>query len=331
MSAVSAVSAVTPVPHPAPTRSLLVVELLGGFGDLLLALPAVHALAATHPGAEVTVLTFAPGAVLLAHDPAVHRVVATDDHADGAPRRAVAAELARGHDLVVTTTTYDGIADLCRAAGGRAVADLWRGAPPDQRVDRRFLQLLVEAGEVAPTHADQPLRVVLTDAERAAARALPTGDAPVVLVPGSGMPVKTWPRWAELVAALGDRDVLSTEPVPGARPLPPGDLRHLAALLAVVGERGGVVVGGDTGPVRLATAVGTRAVALHGPTAASRYGLDPRRGRALQGLPDCTVRQPSAITEQECWWSARCPLTGAAPACMADLGVEQVLAALAPA
>ena len=40
-------------------------------GDVLLVLPAVHALARSHPGAEVTVLTFAPGDVLLAHDPLV--------------------------------------------------------------------------------------------------------------------------------------------------------------------------------------------------------------------------------------------------------------------
>jgi hypothetical protein len=95
-----------------------------------------------------------------------------------------------------------------------------------------------------------------------------------------------------------------------------------------VGERGGVVVGGDTGPVRLATAVGTRTVVLFGPTVAGRYGADPALSTSLQGLPDCAVRQPLAITEQECWWSARCPLTEGDPACMADLGLPAVLAAL---
>jgi len=96
----------------------------------------------------------------------------------------------------------------------------------------------------------------------------------------------------------------------------------------VVGEHGGVVVGGDTGPVRLATAVGARAVALFGPTVAGRYGLDSRAGTSLQGLPGCEVRRPLAITEQECWWSARCPLTGGDPACLADLSVAAVAAAV---
>ena len=54
------------------------------------------------------------------------------------------------------------------------------------------------------------------------------------------------------------------------------------------------------------------------------YGLDPRAGTSLQGLPGCEVRRPLAITEQECWWSARCPLTGGDPACLADLSADAV-------
>ena len=337
-------------------RRILVVELLGGFGDVLLVLPAVHALTRSHPGAAVTVLTFTPGDVLLAHDPLVARVVATGDHADGAPRRAVEAELDRAaaegepYDLVVTTTTYDGIADLCAARAPRAVTNLWRHPPADERIDRRFLRLLVEDGLVDAAYADEPLAVALTGDERAAAAdrlnfCAPddlTGvqghtSFPVVLVPGSGMRVKEWPakRWVELAArcAAEGHPVLTagaagSVPVPGTTLLPPGDLRALAANLAVVGEHGGVVVGGDTGPVRLATAVGARAVALFGPTVAGRYGLDSRAGTSLQGLPGCEVRRPLAITEQECWWSARCPLTGGDPACLADLSVAAVAAAV---
>lgn len=325
------------------TRRILVVELLGGFGDLLLVLPAVHALARSHPGAEVTVLTFAPGEALLRADPYVARVVATRDHAEGAPYRAVAAELAaEPYDLVVTTTTYDGIDELCAASAPRAVTNLWRSPPSDERIDRRFLRLLAADGVIDPAYADLPLAVHLTEEERSTGRTTLTqavGDAearPVVLVPGSGMRVKEWPagRWSELAfrARRLGRPVLTvggpgTGPIPGSTVVPPGDLRALAAVLAAIGERAGVVVGGDTGPVRLATAVGTRAVGLYGPTVAGRYGLDPRLGTSLQGLPGCTVRQPLAITEQECWWSGLCPLTGADPACLADLTVDAVAAA----
>ena len=98
---------------------------------------------------------------------------------------------------------------------------------------------------------------------------------------------------------------------------------------AELAEAGGVAVGGDTGPVRLATAAGLPAVGLYGATLAVRYGLSHGSSTNLQGLPGCEVRRPTAITEQECWWSARCPLSGdGAPACMADLDTAQVLDAV---
>ncbi|NHC47295.1 glycosyltransferase family 9 protein [Motilibacter aurantiacus] len=326
-----------------PVRRALFVELLGGFGDVLLALPAVHALALTHRSARLDVLTFTPGDVLLTADPLVGRVLATADHSEGAPRAAVEAALAAGdYDLVVTTTTYDGIGDLCRERSPWAVTNLWQGAPDGELVDRRFVRLLVDAGAVAAEHAGAPLRVELTAQELAAGEAdvealAPTaGPPPVVLVPGSGMPVKEWgeTRWRLLAERLADdgHPVLSavdrsTPPVAGSWPIPPGGLRELAARLAAVGRRGGVVVGGDTGPVRLGTAVGAPAVGLYGPTSAGRYGLRPGVGTALQGWPGCPVRLPSAITEQECWWSARCPF-GDEPRCMGDIRVDDVLAAV---
>lgn len=113
------------------------------------------------------------------------------------------------------------------------------------------------------------------------------------------------------------------------RPALRRDPRGPAAVFAAVGRRGGVVVGPDTGPVRVAAAVGARTVGLFGPTSTARYGLD-RPALDLQGLPGCAHRRPTAITEQVCWWDARCPLSDAGPACMADIEPAAVLAALAP-
>ncbi len=49
---------------------------------------------------------------------------------------------------------------------------------------------------------------------------------------------------------------------------PPTDLRELAFVLG----RAGCVVAGDTGPLHLAAAMGTRVVGLFGPTNPSRNG-----------------------------------------------------------
>ena len=133
--------------------------------------------------------------------------------------------------------------------------------------------------------------------------------AAVVLVPDAGMAVKRWPHQDRLVAELTRRAV----PVLVlGRDVPPLDLRALAALFAAVGRRGGVVVGADTGPVRVAAAAGARTVGLFGPTVAARYGLDPP-SVDLQGLPGCPHRRPTAITEQVCWWDAACPLAADGP------------------
>ncbi|MDD7941888.1 glycosyltransferase family 9 protein [Actinomycetospora lutea] len=327
-------------------RRILLIDLLGGLGDLIMVLPSVHALAEAHPGAELTVLTHAPGAPLLARDPGVTAVRTAEEHDERAAVEQALADLAP--DLVVTTTRFAGIGDLvdadARERGTRAVSNLWRRPPADELVGERYQRILAAEGVIADRI--RPPRVVLTDDELAAGResvvramrhrwrihdSTPRGpgaprprsrDTPTVLVPDAGMAVKRWParRWAALAATLPG-PVLSVGPVDGAAELPPTDLRGLAARFAAVGEAGGVVVGPDTGPVRLAAAVGARTVALFGPTAASRYGLE--EGTNLQGLPECPHREPTAITEQVCWWEARCPLA-TEPACLLDLPVGRV-------
>lgn len=300
----------------------LVVDLLGGLGDLVMVLPAVHALARRH--GPVRVLTHAPGDVLLATDPAVGGIARAEK---GRELDAVLAELDRGPDLVVSTTDHSGIGAAIRERAPRSVTNLWRNPPPDQPVARRYIEILAAEGLVDGPY--RPPAIHLTDAERAGADV--PGDRPVVLVPGAGMAVKVWPHWASLAALLhrelGEPPLVVAGDGRWGRPLRPTDLRGLAAVFAAVADRGGVVVGSDTGPVRVAGAVGARTVGLFGPTLASRYGLDPP-GLGLQGLPGCPHRRPTAITEQVCWWDAACPLDPRGPACLAAIGPDAVLAAV---
>ncbi|GIH70475.1 glycosyltransferase family 9 protein [Sphaerimonospora thailandensis] len=341
---------------------ILVVDLLGGIGDLIMVLPVVHALARRNPGASLRVLTHEPGAELVRGDPAVTEVRTPAHGRPGAEREAVARALAeRRPDLAVTTTRYDGIPGLLAASGARCVTDLWRRPPPDEPVGLRYLRILQAEGLLG---ADDPHdlarpRVHLSAAELARGRRLldesllaggsflPASGStaiarrpPVVLVTGSGMAVKRWPYWTELIGLLSDRGhpVLIVGPPPtepdavphgtagdaaGGMFLPGAGLRELAACFAAVADRGGVVVGGDTGPVRLAAAAGAATVGLFGPTSALRYGIGG--GVDLQGLPDCPHRLPTAITEQPCWWTARCPLApDGPPACMADIPARSV-------
>ena len=104
-----------------------------------------------------------------------------------------------------------------------------------------------------------------------------TRPAKYVILPGAGKPNKLWPieRFRELARRLGDDVLVVWGPgeaelaqAIGARVAPPTNLRELAWLL----EKAEVVIGGDTGPLHLAAALGTKVVGLYGPTNPRRNG-----------------------------------------------------------
>lgn len=147
--------------------------------------------------------------------------------------------------------------------------------PPDAVADRAVRDLL-EAEGVKP---DTPL---------------------VVLNPGAGAASKRWPIGAyrrlgdELALRLGARVVLTWGPgeEPPARAIahgmrapalvpPPTSIRELVALL----RRATLVVGGDTGPIHVAGALGVPTLGLYGPTSARRNGPCGPRTAAVQS-PD---------------------------------------------
>jgi ADP-heptose:LPS heptosyltransferase len=234
--------------------------------------------------------------------------------------------------------------------------NLWRSPPPDELIGERFLRLLLADGLVDPAWADPVPRIALTPdeletAERRVRQALgeragplapaATGAGPsfaprVLLVPEAGMSIKRWgaERFRTLAGELaaGGAAVLvpvAGEPelgraavggVPGAVVLPPLGLREAAAVCT----RTDLVIGGDTGLVRVAAAVGTPTVALFGPTWAGRFGLGAG-AVDLQSPFDCPERRPENMTEQRCWYSGRCVYEEKA-SCMEDISVAAVLA-----
>jgi heptosyltransferase-1 len=134
----------------------------------------------------------------------------------------------------------------------------------------------------------------------------------VVLSPGGGWRSKYWP--AEHFGALcqlihnslglrciinsgpGDDDVVALVLAASgdARPLPyRSDLEQLMAVL----RNALCVVGGDTGPLHLAVALGTPVVALFGPTDPARNGpYSVANCSALDAKENIVLRSPNAIT-----------------------------------
>lgn len=148
-------------------------------------------------------------------------------------------------------------------------------------VDRSLsvLEALDLPGEAADFGGDR----LLPRAQPAAADAEPYA----AILPGAGWENKRYPNswWGEVAAALFDAGGPASRILPGpgeepaaeavaaasrgrARVMPAGDLRHLAASL-----RGALLVlGGDTGPVHLAHALGRPVLCLMGPTDPERNG-----------------------------------------------------------
>ena len=182
-----------------------------------------------------------------------------------------------------------------RRTPGRAVLALLGSDPPLDRLHATelYAQALAALGV---TRAGK-LHVHLSRAAQSlAADALERVRPPVVAIaPGARWATKRWPaeRFAAVADALaadgasivlaggpGDREAFAafranlTAPV--AADLSPLPLDALAAALS----KARLLVACDSGPVHLASAVGTRALALFGPTSTIRWGPPPP-GRAL--------------------------------------------------
>ncbi len=178
-------------------------------------------------------------------------------------------------------------------------------APEARHVVDRNLALLAAAG--------LPIAARMPDAAYLLARPSPEADAFLASVPrpfavfhpGAGRQDKTWPeeRFATLARALQGRGglhpVVSWGPgdelraarlaglLPGASRPPLLDFPGLARLAAAPR----LFVGGDTGPLHLADALGTPTLALFGPTDPERNG--PYRDR--RGV----VADMGAVTDEE--------------------------------
>lgn len=124
----------------------------------------------------------------------------------------------------------------------------------------------------------------------------------VVLLPGAGKANKLWPieRFRAVAEHVGERALAVWGPgersmaeAIGARVAPPTTVRELAYVL----RHAALVIGGDTGPLHLAAALGTPVIGLYGPT-------NPRRNGPYGQLDRCVnhfdgVKTMESITTDE--------------------------------
>lgn len=294
-----------------------------------MALPALDALRAAYPAAEITLLGRAHHVALLCDRPGpVDRVVALPDGAvgdeasrdPGLDREALLDELAgRRFDLAVQLhgggRNSNRFVTALRArvtAGSRTpdapALDRWIPYEHYQWEIARYLEVVGLVG-AAPVAIEPHLAV--TDADRAAlGRELPAvrGEQPVVLHPGASDPRRRWPvvhfaAVARTLVARGHRVVVTgtpaeaglVDPIVAAAGNGAMTALHLSlpALLALIADAA-LVVSNDTGPLHLAIAVDTPTVGL--------FWI----GNLINAGPFSRSRHRPLTS-----WRMRCPVCGA--------------------
>jgi len=293
----------------APRRILLVRT--SALGDVVHCLPVLAALRRHLPEARIAWVVEEAMAPLLAGHPDLDRVLPVRlrpwRHAPLARRTRQQVRQAVG---ALKDFAADVALDLMGNHKGALLAAL-SGAPRVIGLDRHsrrepssalWINRPVVPGEPPPSHAvDRGLALLAAlglpaePADFAGHRLLPAAAPPpdaaerpyAALHPGAGWGNKVYPprRWGEVARRLADATGVETRVTlaPGeehlaaavaaasggaARPVPAADLAALTGLLR--GAR--LVLGGDTGPLHLAHALGTPVLLLHGPTDPRRHG-----------------------------------------------------------
>jgi ADP-heptose:LPS heptosyltransferase len=339
-----------------PTRILLLR--LERIGDLVMALPAIRDVRALAPSARIDLVVGSWNAALARAVPSVDHVETLDarwlarERAGlglGSMLRSARTWRHRGYDLAVNFEP-DIRSNLLLAAsaasrtvgwtsgGGGPILDLSLDFDPGSHTTANARRLVAAAfGRQAPDSARPLLAIPDSAAAAVAARLRPPPGKPLVGVHVSGgRAIKQWDpaRFAEVAVRLADARGASIVATGG-----PGDRdlvnRFLAALAprvvvdaygdddlltsAAVLARLDLLVTGDTGPMHLASAVGTPVVAVFGPSDPSRYApsgpLDHVIRVDLPCSPCNRIRRPPR----------RC--VGHTPDCLVHVSTDEVFAA----
>jgi heptosyltransferase-2 len=291
----------------------ILVRLPNWLGDVVMAAPAVAAIHAARPDAEIVAQVVAPFLPLAEMLPGVTRAIPTNRDKSRAERhqsveallgiaadaavvfpRSVRASLAPRRAGIPIRVGYGG------AGRKRAFTHAVTGWKPYRREHRsQWFGLLARAFGTRPA---APTTIEVTSAARASAEALlaglgrGAGRPLVVLEPGASYgPAKCWPaeNFGALARSLLAMDVdvatVGTDATRDierhvARRAGPGLLRavgktpDLAVLMGLL-SAADLVVSNDTGPMHLAAIVGTPVLALFGatdPVVSAPIGAEPR-------------------------------------------------------
>ncbi len=332
-------------------KNILIVK-LSAIGDVIHALPVAHALKQTYPDARITWVVEKPAYDLLTNNPDIDEIIIFDkpkfksltgllsngytfskllksykfdltidlqglfksaaiSYLSGAPKRLV----------------YCNARELSDKIGQRICGNHEHGHVVD-----RYLDVAQHLG-CKIDQVEFPMNITELEAQKAEEIANHAGlrleNSYVVLAPGTNWPSKCWPatHFAKLADQLYDNNMIPViiggpndkrlaEEIIAKTQIPPIDLTSKTSLkqLAYIIKKSRTFVGGDTGPMHLAVAVGTKVVTMFGPTDPNRNG--PYGGNHSISTPDAPCL---------CCWKRQCANT---PMCLETVSVDVVYQAI---
>lgn len=304
-------------------RNILIVK-LSAIGDVIHALPVAQALKATFPQARLSWVVERAAFELVANHPYIDEVILFEKVRcrsltgmalylpvllRGLRRRRFDLALDLQGLLKSGLIAYlSGAPERLVCCNARELSDRLsrRICGPNQHghIVERYLDVVRALGGTV-TAVDFGIR--FSDAEVQSAQAILAdhgwqGKPYIALIPGANWPNKRWPTgyFAQLAELLyqqgitslitgGPDDVTLAEEINDAANVPVLNLTGQTSLkqLAWVLQKARVTVGGDTGPMHLAVAVGTPTVALMGPTDINRNGPYGKGHQALVTARSC--------------------------------------------
>jgi heptosyltransferase-1 len=300
---------------------------LGSLGDIVHTFPAVAALRESFPAARIVWITHPRWKMLVESSGLASEIETVETRSLSSLRGAIRQQRKWHWDASID---YQGLwksaalpflGGVKRRIGFSSKTIREFGVPIlyTERVRASRAHIAEQNGELSVRAGAQrvaaPVTLQVSQQEQAALSAYlrENGvDRYIVLSPGGGWRSKCWPaeRFGSLCRRIdeslhfrcivnvgpGEEDLVAAIGAASgdARPLVyEGSLAQLMALL----RGAGCVVGGDTGPLHLAVALGTKTVALFGPTDPARNG--PYRGpetSASGACRDIVLRAPNVRT-----------------------------------
>lgn len=284
----------------------ILITRLSAIGDCILTMPVACAIRDAFPNAHIAWMTQGVGATFLHNHPAVDEVIKVPKGWLKSPREVLKLRKQlrqRKFDWTIdaqslTKSAMGGWLSGCKRrigfsrGQGRELAPLLNNIRVERTADHvvdAYMQLLTPLGIHTPQAEfsfprDADAEQFISDYLLSAGVREPF----VVLNPGAGWPSKVWPaeRYAEVAKYIGTEfnlpsvvvwagdeekqwaELISEQSDGHCTLAPSTSLPQLAALL----RKGCLFVGSDTGPLHMATAVGTACVGMYGPTMPSDCG-----------------------------------------------------------